>query len=1227
MDLRAHYGHCLKNRPLTTKTLLLMNLTALILISACLSVSAKGIAQKITLNEKNAPLEKVLRLVKQQSGYELLYAADLLKNAGTVTIELKDAGLATALREILQGQNLTFLINNKTIIIRELPAGIPHLLQLIDVQGRVINEKGEPVEGASIVDKSSFKSVSNPDGSFLYSGKATTTNKAGYFSLSGLDENAILSISGVNIENLEVKVNGRTNITIVVKIRVLESEEVVVKAVNTGYQKLSKERSAGSFSKPDMDVVNNRTGTMNIIQRLDGLVPGLVINNSPDAKRNGTQFLIRGLNTINTSKAPLFVVDGIVMEDISFINPNDVADITVLKDATAASIWGTRASNGVIIISTKKGARNQELKVDYDAFLNFQGKPDLDYFPVLNSAQYIQASKELFDPVNYPYSIASMYNPAISNVGIAPDKQILYDMQRGIIGQAEGMAKLDSLAAISNTSQIRDHFYRNAYLMNHTISLSGGGDKHSFYGSFAYTGNQDYTPGNKNNTYKINLRQDFVFNKWLKAFLITDLSTQTTSSNRPIAIDNRYLPYQLFKDPSGKSLYLNFMGRLSEEERPVKEGLSKLDLSYNPLDNQNTGFTKNSNYLARVNGGLTVNLLKGLRFEGVYGYVKGNGKQTSYDDHTNYQQRVTIAGFAVASTPGAPPVYNYPNVGGKYSVRNNNSQNWTIRNQLIYERNWQNSVHQLTMLAGQEAQEQETIINGNTVYGYNINLQSYQVIDLARLANPGISAASSIMPLSAIGSRLDPAEYFINPPDVLSRFRSYYANAAYTFNRKYTVNTSIRDDKSNLFGKNRAAQGRAVWSAGLKWTLSQEKFVQDISCITDLALRATYGITGNSPLPGSASDKDILSATPSPYGPGGQGLVITAPANPYLSWERSRTWNIGIDFVLFQYRISGSIDAYQKKTDNLLGYVPLNPLSGGAPGGSPMYFGNLGTTENKGIELMLNTVNVLSKNFNWKSGLTLAYNRNKLTQIKQIYPFTNGRNYIGEPYIENYPAFTLFAFNYAGLDNNGDPQVALADKTITNGMDAATTPQSGDMLNMGVWQPKWSSGFSNFFTYKNFSLNINMVGYFGHVMFRDVNRSYAGNVYISSQDFQSGNFHAEFPNRWKAPGDEAKTNIPRFINDPAVSEGRNVDYYIYASQNVIKASYIKMRDIGFSYAVPRRLLEKVKAEQLSFRVQLSNVMLWKQNKFGIDPEFHDILGARSMPVNQKTFSIGLHLTF
>ncbi len=251
--------------------------------------------------------------------------------------------------------------------------------------------------------------------------------------------------------------------------------------------------------------------------------------------------------------------------------------------------------------------------------------------------------------------------------------------------------------------------------------------------------------------------------------------------------------------------------------------------------------------------------------------LKEMEKQTSYDDHTNYQKGSPLQALLLLSNPSAPPVYHYPNGGGRYTVRNTNNQNWTIRNQLIFERNWKNNLHQLTVLAGQEAQEQETIINGNTAFGYNLSLQSYQVIDLARLSNPGISAASAILPLSAIGSRLDPALFFINPPDVLSRFRSYYANAAYTFNRRYTINTSIRDDKSNLFGKEPCSAGTRCLERGLQSGPSAMKnLYEDLSWITDLAMRATYGITGNSPLPGSASDRDILSATSSPYGPGGQ---------------------------------------------------------------------------------------------------------------------------------------------------------------------------------------------------------------------------------------------------------------------------------------------------------------------------------------------------------------------
>jgi TonB-dependent SusC/RagA subfamily outer membrane receptor len=260
---------------------------------------------------------------------------------------------------------------------------------------------------------------------------------------------------------------------------------------------------------------------MNIVQRLDGLIPGLVLNNAPGPDANKpdpstrSNVLIRGLSTLNSARTPLYVIDGIPVPDLSDVNPNDVQDVTVLKDATAASIWGSRASNGVIVITTKRGNRSGPLKVGYDGFVNLQGKPQLDYLPYMNSRDFIQTMRGLFaDPA---YLAANPYSSALvgfsGQATIAPHETILYNQARGLISAATANAQLDSLASINNRQQIKDLWYRNASLMNHTISVQGGIGIYNIYGSLAYTNTMDNTPGNKNNAYKINVRQDFTFSK------------------------------------------------------------------------------------------------------------------------------------------------------------------------------------------------------------------------------------------------------------------------------------------------------------------------------------------------------------------------------------------------------------------------------------------------------------------------------------------------------------------------------------------------------------------------------------------------------------------------------------------------------------------------------------------------------------------------------------------
>jgi TonB-linked SusC/RagA family outer membrane protein len=1207
-----------------------MRLTTVILIASLIQVSAATFGQRITLNQRNIPLESVLKEIRKQSGFDIYYDTKAISKMQRIDVSITNATVEDAIKNVLNGLKLTYRIEGKTVAIKKVdePSFLDNLIyrfNAIDIRGRVIDsDKEEPLVGATVRVKGTNNAVS--------------TDEKGFFFLRGVDEKAIIEISFIGYQPKQITANEiRTNTDIRLALNPSVLEEVQV--INTGYQTLTKERSAGSFAKPDINIVQNRSSSMNILQRLDGLVAGLTVNNAPGASEN--QFLIRGLSTvglpnpqsgasyIGTNRNPLYVVDGVPMDDVSSVNPQDVADITILKDATAASIWGARASNGVIVITTKRGTQGNKLAIQYDAFINFQGKPDLDYIPTLNSQQFIQATKDMYlnDPANSaftanPWETVSTYTN-LGSAGVAPHEMILYNLKRGLITNTQANLSLDSLAYISNTQHIKDLWYRNAALMNHTVSLSGGGDMYAFYGSGTYTNTQSNRPGEKNDTYKVNLRQDFTLGKRVQLSLITDLTNTVGAAKRGIEIDNRFYPYQLFQDANGNNLSMPYMTQLSEGTRIDFQNRSRINLNYNPLDELNSGYTKNNGFLSRNILGLNVKLIEGLKFEGTYGFIKGNSKTQNYDDQNSYKVRSELVQFTVAETAASTPVYHLPAEGGTYSLSNQNQQNWTIRNQLAYNKTWNNDLHQLSLLAGQEAQEQYNTFNGSTVRGYNELLQTYGSVNYSTLRTAGVFG--TVMPNNEVMSLLGDDAF--TTYEARTRFVSYYANAAYTYNRKYSINGSFRIDKSNLFGLDKSAQNKPVWSVGGKWIMSEETFLKDIPWLDNFALRATYGLTGNSPAPGTAASSDILQAQSSGFLPGGKGIRLATPANPKLTWENTKTINIGLDFAVLKSRLNGSVDLYQKKTENLLGNVPTNSYTGYSS-----IIGNLGDLQNRGIELSLNSVNILHDNFSWSTLFNIAYNRNVITKINVNTPATTGRQRAQENYVAGYPAFALFAYQYAGLDNLGDPQIRLADGTATKTPNIA---RPEDMSFMGSFQPVWSGGLSNTFNYKSFGLSVNTVFNLGNVMRKEVafgQSPYSGRLTHSNltySGFTTGNLPANFANRWKKTGDEVSTDIPSYVADNSLSTTRrDVSYYALADVNVVSASFIKLRDITLSYSLPQSLVKRIHTDQISFRAQVSNLMLWKANKDGIDPEFQDaISGTRFLRANQGAVTFGVNVKF
>jgi TonB-linked SusC/RagA family outer membrane protein len=989
-------------------------------------------------------------------------------------------------------------------------------------------------------------------------------------------------------------------------------------------------------------LIRDRANSTNILQRLDGLVPGLTVSFAQGARPTGTnrtntgegnsnQFIIRGIGSVRGDRAPLFVVNGIIQDDISTLNANDVEDVTVLKDATAASIWGSRAANGVVVITTKKGVARQRIRVQYDAFYNMLGTPDYNYYPRMTSAELIRTAEEVFDPVTFPWGTVNQFTNTSSGLSVSPHEVILYNRQRGLITPQRARQQLDSLAAIDNSGQIGENFYRRQSLFNSTLSVSGGGNLHTFYGSLSYTGNQSSVPGERNNTYTMNLRNDFNISPRLRFFVVTDLSRRELSNNRSVAVDNRFVPYQLFRDPAtGKAAEMSYLSFLvTDSVRNLFESQSRLDLGYRPLEEVDRGSTQTGSLLARVTGGVSLRILRGFRFEGTYGYGYTSSGTTNYDSEGSYPVRSMLVSFTQAPVaPSTIPTYLLPRNGGQYSTNDQQSRNWTVRNQLVLDTAFSDRRHQLTLLLGQEAQERFGRSTYNTVLGYDPLLLTYQNVDFYTL---GLTGVSNPVAARNTGNRSLYSQPVFTQSENMTRIASYYSNAGYTLKRRYNLNASWRIDESNLFGVDKSAQRKPVWSIGGKWNIRQEAFLKGVKSLSTLALRMTYGITGNAPSPGSATSKDVLVVRSSTFAPG-PGLGISTYANKALTWERTVNYNLGVDFGFLGRRITGSVDVYRRNTTDLIGQLPVNFLSG-----TSSIVGNFGDMNNRGVELSLNTLNVVSKDFSWNTILNLSYNRNTITRLEQTSPINNLATLVQQTkYYAGYPSLSIFAYDWAGLDALGDPQILLSNGTRYKDASTANLPLESARF-MGTFQPIWNGGLLNFIRYRSIEVSSSVIFNLGHHGRRDVNDKYSGRLvpnrttfsHGSTPELQSGNFHSELLKRWMKPGDELITDIPSYITTN--TNRRNTAYYVFGSQHVYNASFVKLRDITFSIGLPSEACRRIGVDELRFRAQVANVMLWKANKFGIDPEFQvtDInytLG-RVLPVGQGAITLGLNARF
>ena len=1165
-------------RTIIKKILLVMRLSCILLLAGVLHASAKGVSQTITYTGKEVSLEKLFSVIKEQTGYVVFYKYAALKNSRPVSVNVKNASLEMFLDKALNGQNLGFTITKRTIVVTSPGTTVAEVLAAIppvDVKGRVVDQQGKPVQGAFVKIKAAGRHTS------------AFTNENGEFVLEGADAFDILLITSVNMEPVEYPLKGNTNVTIEARLKTADLDTFAVQ-VNTGYQVLPRERATGSFGVVTAKQLSQYP-VVSVLERLQGLVPGVDISTKTTAgkSRNGT-IVIRGQSTIksslnamyNVSTDPLLVIDGfpsqlsITNGALDFLNPDDIEQVTFLKDAAAASIWGIQASNGVIVITTKKGSRNSKTSLNFSATIGTSKRPKANYGKMMSGTDYVAMEKELIEKgrLNDPTKSTSSFYPENSSQA----QTVVFQFRRGEISEEEMNKQLAMLAALDNSDQISQLMLQPPTTRQYNLSLSGGGVNNSYFVS-GYMYNED-------RVYKSNVNKGYSVRAGNVASLLNGrvtVSSDLTLGNTRDKVNAASVlamsvaqggmrPYDMLEDANGNVKYYDVLTTPAIARGLEQKGY--LPFRYSPVDELNYSNTYNTANNITVNLAVNANITSWLNASVSGNFGRVFTENETYWEPDSYNARIMVNKGTSVGTAGN--AVNGVPVGGKLDLNNALTRNYAARGQLNVNKRWQ-GIHQLSAALGTEIRETFNKSSGELRYGYD------KAINAFRSVNPTVTYKDMYGSTQSVGATSKLVT------EKTTRALSYYANGAYTFDNKYTASASIRFDDFNLLGVERRKRAIPLWSGGLKWNMKNEGFMKSLSWLNQLNARFTYGFTGNAPQ--GAAPVTIINLLGADFYTGYPNANISSPAIDNLAWEKTRMMNYGIDFSLFKSRFSGSVEYYRKRSTDIIWSMPIN----GTYGFSNMVF-NTATLDGKGVDIGLNVVPVLSKTVKLTTTLNLSYNTNVISDSRFKAPVGS----LGSDYLyDGYPTDYMFSYSWAGLDNTG--QSVIKDPKVPGKTYSVLEYPYYDIREYsGRTTSPWFGSFSNALQYKNFELNVQLQYMFGGVFRKPSINSvgYTNNLYVGRG--------GDLAERWKKPGDEAFTNVPGLEFGPNTVYAISLSRYTESDYLIRSRSNVRLQQISLSYNVPGQLLSKFGIKGLSLSATCRNLgMIWAANKEKLDPDY------------------------
>lgn len=1163
-----------------------------LLVFFVLSVAAfeKASAQKVSISLKNASFIDALEEISKQTQYDFSYNDLILKKAKPVTIVLKNETLSNALSQLFKDQPFNYEVKERIIIVFEKSSTRPiiNAMDATPVEGRVTNESGVPISDATIKVRGS--------------NYTTKTDKNGKFIIPAEFANSVLHIHHLGYAPIETGAQrARTAVLSMVSSQIDEVEVMV----NTGYQTVDKRHLTSAVTTLKMDDI--KTAGINTVDKLlEGRVPGMIFMQNSGQVGAAPRLRIRGTSTVLGTREPLWVLDGIVLTDpvnvdpqqindldfvnllgnaIGGLNPEDIEQIDVLKDASATALYGARAGNGVIVITTKKGKIGKPT-ISYAGASSFSTRPrysDRSIY-MMNSQERMEVSKEMVDR-------KIRYNNITEWAGY---EKALQDYYAGLIDYNE-FKRLSDYYGTVNTDWLK-LLMRDSYSQNHSVNLSGGASEIRYYASLGYNNENGVIQKESNKRYSsvLNVTADY------KKF------TAQVSFSGNYSVKN-YTPSEV-----GIMNYAYNMSRTMPAYHSNGDLFyyprfnSPLFYDYNILKERDNAGDHSNTLAANIKALIKFKIMSGLDVESTFAYGISNNNQETYytkDSFYNFKLRRDHSERNDLSP-----------IGGELKKIDTRNNNYTARLQTNYLKSFgADKKHLITASAGLEVRSTE-------YNGFNMTRRGYF---------PEMGGYFEYIPTKYTGyyqqwmSEKAALGYYDRQ---LSNEVAWYGTSGYSWDDRYIMNVHIRGEQSNLFGRRSNNSFMPIWAISGRWNMHKD-IVKNVHWVNDLALKGSWGWQGNM-LPGQSADMVMRQAMNMNVYYNSTFATIANFPNPDLRWERTSSSNVALEFSLFNSKLRGSVGYFYKRTKDAYLDKTVSEING-----VEKYVINSGTLENKGVEVSL-SITAIDKTgldserrgFVWRFDPQLGQVLNKVLNRA-----INNRNNVlqdnvsyndfltGSIQLAGKPINTFYSYKFKGLSNvDGSPIFYGAEPELADEYRAKYSQMELEDVYLQVLEesgrrePFIQGGISNYFGWRNFGLSFNVTYSLGNKIRMLKIASGYGSTVASPQQ----NLRKEFVYRWRQPGDEAYTNIPGIQtsnnnNMPwwntypasAYTFGGSVyDMYDNSDVRLVSADHLKLQSASLRYNVQENITKRLGLGSAYISITGTNLFMWTNKQLkGQDP--------------------------